>query len=600
MRTIIITALIIIGLASFFLLLPTPHSKEETPALTIIRGAEVFDGEQWLGQQDVAFKEGFITQVANNLSNQYKQAHVIDGRGQYLIPGLIDAHTHAWDNALSKAVKFGVTTELDMFTNNAFAVSQRERRARHNENVQLADLFSAGTLITAPNGHGTEYGLTIDTINNASQAAQFVAARIAEGSDYIKIVYDAQQRHMPSIDLNTLTAVINASHEQGKLAVVHINDLVSAQHAIDAGADGLVHAFMDQKSMGNESVKQLGQIMAQQQQFIIPTLSILASMTGQDRSAPLIADFSDKPKFGASALTSQLSSIRTDRNNNTAFAQAQQNVGDLAKAGVIILAGTDAPNPGTAHGISLHGELELLVESGLSNNEALKAATSNVATVFSLPQRGYIKPTMKADLILLAKDPAENITHTRSIIDVFKNGYAIDYDKQRTANTLDNSILLGNFNDNMTSSLATTWQPTTDKRFGGASTVTLDLDNAHDRQYLHLTGSVKTKFSYPWAGAFLPLSESNQVAFDLNNMANVSFSSRGTKGAYKLMLFSLNQPMRPLEIKFNVTDAWQPHQLALDSVSPDLLSAITGLAIVANTPSSEFELMIDDVWLNQD
>ncbi len=189
--------------------------------------------------------DGRISKVTSKIAPQGKT--VIDGRGKTLLPGLIDAHTHTWGDALTQAVGFGVTTELDMFTDHRFAASARARNGSTEGEVQ-ADLFSAGTLITAPGGHGTEYGIDIPVIENAAEASAFVQARLDEGSDYIKIVYnavEARRQDFPSISRETLAAVIDASHQQDRLAVVHISNLVSAEHAVAAGADGLVHTFMD-------------------------------------------------------------------------------------------------------------------------------------------------------------------------------------------------------------------------------------------------------------------------------------------------------------------------------------------------------------------
>ncbi len=106
--------------------------------------------------------------------------------------------------------------------------------------------------------------------------------------------------------------------------------------------------------------------------------------------------------------------------------RALASVRKLHNAGVTILAGTDAPNPGTAHGISIHGELVFLTQAGLTTTEALAAATSRVAERFGLTDRGRIAPGLRADLLLLDGDPTTDITATRSINIIWKNGYAVE------------------------------------------------------------------------------------------------------------------------------------------------------------------------------
>jgi imidazolonepropionase-like amidohydrolase len=93
---------------------------------------------------------------------------------------------------------------------------------------------------------------------------------------------------------------------------------------------------------------------------------------------------------------------------------------------VEILAGSDAPNPGTAHGASLHHELELLVRAGLTPIEALRAATSAPARRFGLADRGRIAPGQRADLLLVAGDPTADILATRAIERIWKNGAVVE------------------------------------------------------------------------------------------------------------------------------------------------------------------------------
>jgi imidazolonepropionase-like amidohydrolase len=95
-------------------------------------------------------------------------------------------------------------------------------------------------------------------------------------------------------------------------------------------------------------------------------------------------------------------------------------VRQLHAAGVPLLAGTDAPNPGTTHGASLHREL--LVNAGLTTTEALAAATSVPARIFGLRDRGRIAPGMRADLLLVEGNPVRDMTDTRNIVAVWKKG----------------------------------------------------------------------------------------------------------------------------------------------------------------------------------
>ena len=101
---------------------------------------------------------------------------------------------------------------------------------------------------------------------------------------------------------------------------------------------------------------------------------------------------------------------------------AEQVVAQLHTAGVPLLAGTDSPAPGLAHGPSLHRELELLVDSGLSPSEALTAATFTPATVFGFHDRGRVAVGLRADLLLVRGDPTTDIRAVHNIVGVWKLG----------------------------------------------------------------------------------------------------------------------------------------------------------------------------------
>src|SRR6185436_16612321 len=111
-------------------------------------------------------------------------------------------------------------------------------------------------------------------------------------------------------------------------------------------------------------------------------------------------------------------------------------------AGVPVLAGTDAPNTGSWHGVSLHRELELLVQAGLTPLEALRAATSAPADAFRLPDRGRITVGRRADLLLVDGDPTTDVRATRAIARVWKLGVPCDREAFRASLPRDRRPLL--------------------------------------------------------------------------------------------------------------------------------------------------------------
>src|SRR4029453_1880236 len=106
----------------------------------LIRNVTVFDGERTSGPANVVVRDGLIASVGAETPAGFE---VVDGTGQTLVPGLIDAHTHAFGNALERALQFGVTTELDMFTDHRFAAQMRAEQRQPAGVSRRADLFSA-------------------------------------------------------------------------------------------------------------------------------------------------------------------------------------------------------------------------------------------------------------------------------------------------------------------------------------------------------------------------------------------------------------------------------------------------------------------------
>lgn len=351
----------------------------------VIHEVRVFDGAKMRGPLSVVVSKRRITAVGRRVRVP-AGAQVVDGKGKTLLPGLIDAHVHlAAPGDLKQALAFGVATELDMFTLQAMAAALRAEQTA-GKGLDRADVFSAGTLATAPGGHGTEYGVQIPTLASPAEARAFVDARIAEGSDYIKAIYDdgsAFGFKRPTLSRETLAAVVEAAHRRRTLAIVHIATVKDARDAIQAGADGLAHVYAGAPDAG------IARQAAARSVFWTPTLTAVMAQAGK------------------SSTEAMFESVRLMR-----------------AAGVKLLAGTDVPNPGTKQGESLHTELELLVKAGLAPVEALAAATSVPAAAFGLADRGRIAAGLRADLVLVKGDPSQDIRGTRNIAAVWKLGAA--------------------------------------------------------------------------------------------------------------------------------------------------------------------------------
>lgn len=391
--------------------------------VTFFQQVHIFDGSRVLPDDTVVVQDSTISAVGNNLVPP-PGATIVDGTGRTLLPGLIDAHTHTFGPALQQALIFGVTTELDMFTDWRLAQSIKEQLAT-GEGEDLPDLRSAGTAITGLGGHGTQFGLSIPTIKGPHEAQEFVDARIAEGSDYIKIMYDSGKslnRSYTNISKETLAALVEAAHQRGKLAVAHIIEYPAARDAIEVGADVLAHLFIDQMPDA-----EFGRLVAEHNVRVIPTLTVLESITGGPSGIAVLTDAWLAPYLSSGDIARLQSKYPPHGSgDHPRYAVAEAALRQLKAADVPILAGTDASMPGTMHGASLHHELELLVKAGLTAVEALTAATSIPARIFGLTDRGRIAPGLRADLVLVEGDPSRDILSTRRIRGVWKRGVEVD------------------------------------------------------------------------------------------------------------------------------------------------------------------------------
>ena len=433
LRRIGIVLAVAAALIGFFWALPEPGNEHLAPPAPgfVVRDVRLFDGEGVVERATVVVRAGRIVEAGPGVAVP-PDLQVVEGRGRTLMPGLIDAHVHTWGSALAETLNFGVTTVLDMFSDPGPARELRRTRDALGPRAH-ADLFSAGWLATAPRGHGTQFGLPVPTLGTPDEAPAWVDARLAEGSDYIKIVYEPRDANglgapFPSLDRATMAALIAATQARGRLAMVHVSRLVAAHEALEAGADGLVHVHADRVADAA-----LVQLARERGAFVTPTLAVIA---GFDPTPPATAgEARENQRFAADpAVRPYLTPDQRRGLENSAGTKlvmfrldtALASVRALHEGGVDILAGSDAPNPGTAHGASLHHELELLVRAGLTPIEALRAATSVPARRFDLADRGRIAPGQRADLLLVAGDPTTDIRATRAIERIWKNGAGVE------------------------------------------------------------------------------------------------------------------------------------------------------------------------------
>lgn len=404
-------------------------AQEETaPAPILFDNVMVFDGDALSGPSDVVVREGKIEAVGPKLQCP-EGGETVDGAGKTLLPGLIDCHTHSYFPLhLQQAAVFGVTTEMDMMSIPRVAAGFRRQQSAGRANGQ-ADFFSAGAAVTVAKGHGTEYGFPVPVLESADQAAQFVAERVREGSDYIKLIIEDGSGFglsVPTLDAAMIEATIAAARLEGKLAICHVGKADDAELALRHGAHGLAHLFADREADPDWIRRAV-----EQKLFVVPTAAVVSNACGENSTRQVFEDPELNPYLTQNDLTSLGRTFPRREGAPSSWPTLKNNIAALEAAGVPVLAGTDAANPGTVHGVSLHHELRLLVESGLATESALAAATSRAADAFTLTDRGRIKPGLRADLLLVEGNPLEDIRAVSRIRGVWKAGHPVDRDKTR-------------------------------------------------------------------------------------------------------------------------------------------------------------------------
>lgn len=330
-------------------------------------------------------------------------AELVDGAGGTLLPGLIDTHVHVSDRGqLEAASRWGVTTLLDMGA------------PRLSETAALRDCPGLPTLLTAghpASGPGSMFIKTMgmpasSAVSAADDAGRFIDERVAEGSDYIKIIVeDPKFPGTKPLRPETVAALVTSAHEAGLMTVAHIVSADTLRTAVFAGVDIVTHTSVT-AGLGPDFQKEL----EERPVTLIPTLTMMDGV---------VHAIGGKLKFRL--LSTVVPALRMK------YEYAESTVAAFKRSGKVVLAGTDANDDPHApfsppHGESLHDELERLVGAGLTSYEALQGATSLAASTFGLADRGTLDPGRRADLVLCAGDPTSDITASRDIRGVWIAG----------------------------------------------------------------------------------------------------------------------------------------------------------------------------------
>ncbi len=439
-------------------------------AQLLIRNTSIVDVEnkKMLPPQDVLIQNGTITAIGKKISAP-AGIKEMDGSGKWLMPGLVDAHIHffqsggiyarpdavdlrqyqpyemeiAWvhqnmESFLRRYTAAGITSVIDVGS----TINFLKQRDTFRNKAYAPAVYMTGPLLTTwePQVYkGLGGDAPFNEMKTTEQARAFVQQQLPHRPDFIKIWYIVMGRNTDSAARATLTlvqAVIEEAHKNNLRVAVHATERITAQLAVEAGADLLVHGI-DDEPVDAAFVR----LLKDKKVVLSPTLVVghgYRSAFGQDYAlthdhfhyahpTPVnsIIDFRHLPDSilrNRYRLAIQQSSARAQTEDSV----LRLNLKRLVDGGVTIATGTDAGNIGTQHVSSYFDELAAMQQSGMNLWQLLQASTINGARAAGKEAEfGSVAKGKRADLLLLTKNPLENIANWKSIDWVINKGVAI-------------------------------------------------------------------------------------------------------------------------------------------------------------------------------
>ena len=368
----------------------------------------------------------------------------LDGRGRYLMPGLVDMHVHLEGGvtvtpnglreasndrgrgaaALASYLYSGVTSIYDAgnVPDYIFGLRNEERAGR----IAAPRIFATGGIVTYPGSHGSGPGsVDIDAWPAGRQALDGLLER---KPDVVKLTLEERgwgaRPMIPALPDELLRSIIRRINEAGFRTTVHVSSELRAAQAIFAAADTLAHPVIQ-----GPASEQYFRLLAAKGTPVVTTLTI-----GENYSRLVEQpEYLDEPLYRKSLSAEQISALRGSTRDawreslwthwmKLMTPVAMENLRKLHEAGGVLVLGTDQ-----TLGPAVHRELELLQQAGIPAAALTRIATLNGAIFLGrAAQAGSIAAGKEADALLLSKDPTRDIRNARQIEQVMKAGKLID------------------------------------------------------------------------------------------------------------------------------------------------------------------------------
>jgi len=416
----------------------------------VIQNASIFDvvSGKMLPQRTILIRGDRIHSIGSSRQPPPvpSDVRVLDGSGKYVIPGLIDAHVHlvhladrthvTGDEFLPMFLAAGVTSVRS--AGDAIVAEAGVAHYAMSHPKLCPRVFLASPLIDGdpPLHRDVGYPLT-----DSTQVAAFVDDMAAWNVTTLKIYVGTPRRIGQE--------VIRHGHRRGMKVTAHLGRYTAQDAAVD-GIDCLEHiwsvfnysipaeiakqpnhrAHLD---LRNSKCQELVALLVNRQVAVDPTLVVFRNMIylndlEEVHNHPDVARVPRRMRrYWESYRVGRALKPSTRETRRREILKYQELTGILHQSGVPLLVGTDTPEPYVTPGFSLHQELEMLVESGLSPSDAIKSATLNNARILNQEDHlGSIDVGKRSDLVILTADPTRDIRNTREIESVIRGGRVLD------------------------------------------------------------------------------------------------------------------------------------------------------------------------------
>lgn len=443
-----------------FLWIIQPVKAQE--ADLVITGGTLIDGTGAPADDSttIVIQNGRISTVASDNDIDISgNPRVIDAEGRYILPGFADMHVHFGNGGLNSIDRnrvlrqylfYGVSTVFNVGGSNGRTSAMLALKPKvASGEVMAPHIYATGNHLTVPGSHpvatiarlprgadSTTYDWSkqgIALVETPSEARDAVRANAEAEMNAIKIFVESGPppfgEDHPQMSPEIISSVAEEASSLDLPVVAHVSTLDELEDAVEGGVHAIMHAVeRDPLPEPKHWAK-----MRAQDIFYVPTLSLYATMMTDRWTRPSARQDS----FLRSGIaTSTLSSLdqwqlptasMPDAKRNRVWENLLTSVDAAHEAGVPIALGTDNGMPFVFPGYSVHEELELLVEAGLTPMEALVSATRRAAAMMGDEDTfGTVEAGKRADILILDANPLKNIRNTRTLEVVIKEGKVID------------------------------------------------------------------------------------------------------------------------------------------------------------------------------